>query len=268
MALSPRLEFRQGQSLVITPQLQQAIKLLQLSNLELDAFVEAELERNPLLARDEPEIDDPPERDAAPERDEGERLAESAPGGEIAGDLDARHDDVHVDASPGDHACGDAGPTADANAAIDWSKANKGGAFDHDGEDMAAGLSAAPTLHEHLDAQITLLGLAPVDAAIAAVLLDAVDEGGYLRADPADVAARLGCSLERADAVLARLQGLDPVGVFARDVRECLGLQLRRARPARSGHADPAGQPAAAGQARHGGLEAGSAAWTTTICAR
>ena len=58
MALSPRLEFRQGQSLVITPQLQQAIKLLQLSNLELDAFVEAELERNPLLAREEGEGDD------------------------------------------------------------------------------------------------------------------------------------------------------------------------------------------------------------------
>ena len=228
MALSPRLEFRQGQSLVITPQLQQAIKLLQLSNLELDAFVEAELERNPLLAREEPELDAAPEAEAAPERGEAERLAESAPGGLIETDVVGRHDDVYADASPGDHACGDAGSAtaADAGAISDWSKASKGGGFDQDGEDMAAGLSAAPTLHQHLDAQIALLGLSAVEAAIAAVLLDAVDEGGYLRTDPADVAARLGCSLERADAVLARLQGLDPVGVFARDLRECLQLQL------------------------------------------
>jgi RNA polymerase sigma-54 factor len=226
MALSPRLEFRQGQSLVITPQLQQAIKLLQLSNLELDAFVEAELERNPLLARDEPEDHDAPapEQEAS-ERSEAERLADSAPGGEVEGDLDARHDDVYADSSPGDRTCGDAAP-ADAGAGVDWSKAGKGGTFDHEGEDMAAGLSSAPTLHEHLAAQIALLGFAPVDAAVAAVFLDAVDEGGYLRVDPADVAARLGCSLERADWVLERLQELDPVGVFARDVRECLQLQL------------------------------------------
>jgi RNA polymerase sigma-54 factor len=227
MALSPRLEFRQGQSLVITPQLQQAIKLLQLSNLELDAFVEAELERNPLLARDEPEDGGAPaaELDSAPERGEGERLADSAPGGEVERDLDARHDDLYADSSPGDRACGDAGP-ADAGAgASDWSKAGKGG-FEHDGDDMMADLSAAVTLHEHLARQIALLGFGAVDAAVAAVFLDAVDEGGYLRVDPADVAARLGCSLERADWVLERLQGLEPVGVFARDVRECLQLQL------------------------------------------
>ena len=233
MALSPRLEFRQGQSLVITPQLQQAIKLLQLSNLELDAFVEAELERNPLLAREEGEGDDhAPEAAAAPERSDAERadsecLADSAPGGEVESDLDARHDDLYADASPGDRACGDAAPSgADAGAGVDWSKASKGGAFEHDGEDMASSLAAPPTLHEHLRAQIALLHLDTVDTAIAAVMVDAVDEGGYLRLDPADVAARLGCTLERADAVLARLQGLDPVGVFARDVRECLALQL------------------------------------------
>ena len=227
MALSPRLEFRQGQSLVITPQLQQAIKLLQLSNLELDAFVEAELERNPLLAREEGD-DHAPEADAAPERSDAERLADSAPGGEVEGDLDARHEDIYADASPGDRACGDAAPAeaGDAGAGVDWSKASKGGGFDHDGEDMASGLSRPPTLHEHLRAQIALLHLDTVDAAIAAVMIEAVDEGGYLRLDPADVAARLGCTLERADAVLTRLQGLDPVGVFAPDVRECLALQL------------------------------------------
>jgi RNA polymerase sigma-54 factor len=120
MALSARLEIRQGQSLVITPQLQQAIKLLQLSNLELDAFVDGELEKNPLLDRDD--------RDGAPER-EGEAtaltsgdadltLSHDGPSGEAEASLDVRHDDLH-DAAPGDRAMGDAG---DAPAPTDWSK--------------------------------------------------------------------------------------------------------------------------------------------------
>ncbi len=227
MALSPRLEFRQGQSLVITPQLQQAIKLLQLSNIELDAFVEAELERNPLLARDEPDADDGAPDDA-PTADVSS-LADSAPGGAVESDLDARHDDVHADASPGDRACGDAPPAEGADAGLigDWSKAAKGAGFEGEGEDFAATLRRDPTLHEHLREQIALLALTAADAAIAAVLTDAVDEGGYLRAEVEDVALRLGCDLIRVEGVLRRLQGLDPTGVFARDVRECLMLQLR-----------------------------------------
>ncbi|WP_174300726.1 RNA polymerase sigma-54 factor, partial [Caulobacter sp. S45] len=228
MALSPRLEFRQGQSLVITPQLQQAIKLLQLSNIELDVFVEAELERNPLLARDEPDVDEGG-GDEAPVASETSALADSAPGGAVESDLDARHDDVHADASPGDRACGDAPPAEGADAGLlgDWSKASKGGAFEGEGDDFAATLRRDPTLHEHLHEQIALLALAPADAAVAAVLTDAVDEGGYLRAELEEVALRLGCDLARVGGVLARLQGLGPTGVFARDVRECLMLQLR-----------------------------------------
>ncbi len=229
MALSPRLEFRQGQSLVITPQLQQAIKLLQLSNIELDAFVEAELERNPLLARDEPEGEDGgPDADLASDPSERAALADSAPGGAVESDLDARPDDIHVDASPGDRTCGDAPPAegAEAGAASDWSKAAKG-AFEGDGEDASANAQRAPTLQEHLNGQIALLALGPADAAVATVLTDAVDDGGYLRVAVEDVAERLGCPILRVEGVLDRLQGLDPTGVFARDVRECLMLQLR-----------------------------------------
>ncbi len=229
MSLSPRLEFRQGQSLVITPQLQQAIKLLQLSNIELDAFVEAELERNPLLARDEPdaEAESEPAGDAAPS--EAGLLSDSAPGGAVESDLDARSDDIHVDASPGDRACGDAPAAegADAGGLTDWSQASKGAVLDGDGEDYISAIRREPTLNEHLREQIALLSLQGADAAIAAVLTDAVDEGGYLRAETADVAWRLGCGTARVEAVLGRLQGLDPTGVFARDVRECLMLQLR-----------------------------------------
>ena len=145
MALGARLELRQGQSLVITPQLQQAIKLLQLSNLELDAFVDAELEKNPLLARDEREEAREPER-AAEEAPISDRF-DDAPGGAAEADLDIRHDDLYADAAPGDRATGDAGDAAqaatqggvemtagDGGGAVDWSKANRSGSFDTDGE--------------------------------------------------------------------------------------------------------------------------------------
>ncbi len=231
MALSPRLEIRQGQSLVITPQLQQAIKLLQLSNLELDAFVEGELERNPLLAREDVEAD-APERAESPVEAEASFTPDETPGGAAESDLDARHDDLYADASPGDRATGDAGDPAaaagaDAGAVTDWSRASKGGSFETDGDDFAASLSRDKTLHEHLRDQLAILGLTGPDFAIASVLIDAVDEGGYLRADLLEIAERLGCEAERACAVLGRLQGFDPTGVFARDVRECLALQLR-----------------------------------------
>ena len=229
MALSPRLEFRQGQSLVITPQLQQAIKLLQLSNLELDAFVDAELERNPLLTRDDPVEDAWDGEPGEPAADSAlDRLADSVPGGEVERDLDARPDDIHVDAAPGDRAAGDA-PAAEAGDPQmlgDWSRAGKGGGVDGASEEAGAAREPEPTLHEHLSAQIVLLGLNATDQALANILLDAVDDGGYLRADVADVALRLACPLERVEAVLGRLHGLEPTGVFARDVRECLMLQL------------------------------------------
>ncbi|PZQ64112.1 MAG: RNA polymerase sigma-54 factor [Phenylobacterium zucineum] len=218
MALSARLEVRQGQGLVITPQLQQAIKLLQMSNLELEAFVEGELERNPLLQREEGESD-------APDHAEGESpaQAEHAADAEARADLDATHDE----ASPGERATGDAAEAADAGGAVDWSRAGKGGSFEMDGEGMESALSHEKTLHEHLHEQLTASGLTGGDVAIATVLIDAVDDGGYLRAEIDDVAMRLGCEAERVERVLGVIQGFDPVGVAARDVRECLMIQLK-----------------------------------------
>ncbi len=218
MALSARLEIRQGQGLVITPQLQQAIKLLQMSNLELEAFVEGELERNPLLQREEGEADggDAPSDDAP-------GVSEHVADAEARADLDATPDE----ASPGERATGDAGDAADAGGAIDWSRAGKGGGFDLDGEGMEGALSREKTLHEHLQDQLLASGLTPADTVIAGVLIDAVDDGGYLRAEVAEVAERLGCDAERVERVLGVVQGFDPVGVAARDVRECLMIQLK-----------------------------------------
>ena len=232
MALSPRLELRQGQGLVITPQLQQAIKLLQLSNLELEAYVDAELERNPLLQRDDREGES--ENDAEASKAEAEasdddfaidRMTDSA----AAADIDARHDDLYDAASPGDHATGDigAGGGADAGGSVDWSKAGKGGGFEEgDGERDGADTREL-SLAEHLENQLSVAGLADSERLIALTLIDAVDEGGYLRADLAELAGRLGCDEARIEAVLAKLQGFEPTGVFARDVAECLTLQLK-----------------------------------------
>ncbi|MBJ7410089.1 MAG: RNA polymerase factor sigma-54 [Phenylobacterium sp.] len=218
MALSARLEIRQGQGLVITPQLQQAIKLLQMSNLELEAFVETELERNPLLQRDESENeaqDGPSDEAAAP--------AEHVADAEARADLDAAHDE----ASPGERATGDAPEVADAGGAIDWSRAGSGGSFDHDGEGFEGALNREKTLSEHLHEQLAASGLSPAETVIAGILIDAIDEAGYLRADTQDLAERLGCAPALVEKVLSVVQGFDPVGVGARDVRECLMIQLK-----------------------------------------
>jgi RNA polymerase sigma-54 factor len=221
LALGARLELRQGQGLVITPQLQQAIKLLQLSNLELEAFVDGELERNPLLARDDGPAESPAEPVEAPESAMIEGAAADA---EARADLDVAHDEV----SPGERATGDAPESAaDVGGAVDWSRAGSGGSFDGAPEDYEGALTREATLAEHLQAQMAVAGLSPADAAVASVLIDAVDEGGYLRLDLTEVAERLGCDLERVERVLQVVQGFEPTGVAARDLRECLMLQLR-----------------------------------------
>ncbi|MBX3480995.1 MAG: RNA polymerase factor sigma-54 [Caulobacter sp.] len=217
MSLGPRLELRQGQGLVITPQLQQAIKLLQLSNIELEAFVEAELERNPLLQRDAAE----PERDEdAPKVDRSEAASDEMPDGAAAADMDAAQED----ASPGERDSGEA--AQDAGGQVDWSRAGKGGGFESE-DDFEGRLTREQTLGEHLHDQLAVAGLGDAERAVAAVLIDAVDDGGYLRADLAEIAERLGCGLAFVEGVLTVLQGFEPTGVMARDVRECLSLQLR-----------------------------------------
>ena len=126
MALSHRLELRQGQGLVITPQLQQAIKLLQLSNIELDAFVEAELERNPLLQRDEGESEAAPQIEREPATsDVGVDAVEDS---SASREMDATPDDV----SPGERASGDGEQAEHAGGQIDWSRAGGGGSFEGD----------------------------------------------------------------------------------------------------------------------------------------
>jgi RNA polymerase sigma-54 factor len=223
MALSPRLDIRQTQSLVMTPQLQQAIKLLQLSNFELNAFVDQELERNPLLEREEgerPERSEPaaeagdlPVMDAVPA--EVPMLDGMAAGAAEEG-LDVDYDNTFNNDSP-----------SDGEAFGQWSSGS-GGRLDFDDgdsnlEQMVAG---ATSLRDHLIAQLNMDVVDPVDRLIGLHLIEMLDEAGYLIGDLGDLAHRLGCPPERVEAVLKRVQAFDPVGVFARSLKECLGLQL------------------------------------------
>jgi RNA polymerase sigma-54 factor len=220
------LELRQGQSLVITPQLQQAIKLLQLSNLELEAYVEGELERNPLLQRDERDAE--PDAEPSPAETTSDFETDQVSDAAAAADLDVRHDDLYEGASPGDRATGDAGPSdgQEAGGSVDWSRAGRGGSFDSEDGDARERHVREITLAEFLHEQLTVAGLTDAERAVASVLIDAVDEGGYLRADLEEIAARLGCDMALVESVLKVLHGFEPTGVCARDVAECLRLQL------------------------------------------
>ncbi|HRO03019.1 MAG TPA: RNA polymerase sigma-54 factor, partial [Terricaulis sp.] len=215
MAMTPRLELRQGQALVMTPQLQQAIKLLQLSNVELQEFVEGELERNPLLEREESSAEAKPAESGdaqALEFESGMAPAEAA--------LDVSVADMAPDLS--------ANELAEAGAAplTDWSKASSGKSFD-DLPGIEETLASDLTLAEHLDAQLTEAGLTAIERMIGGVLIDAADDWGYMRADLREIADRIGAPFEDVERVLKVMQGFEPTGVMARDIPECLTLQLK-----------------------------------------
>jgi RNA polymerase sigma-54 factor len=224
MAMTPRLELRQGQALVMTPQLQQAIKLLQLSNVELQEFVEGELERNPLLEREEGSAETKKSDDGgdaqALEFDSGMAPTEAA--------LDVSVADIAPDLSANELAEAGAAPLQD------WSKASSGKSFD-DLPGIEETLASDKTLAEHLDAQLTEAGLSPVERMIGGVLIDAVDDWGYMRADVLEIAQRIGANDADVLHVLHVMQGFEPTGVMARDIPECLALQLKE-----RGRYDPA----------------------------
>jgi len=248
MAITTKLELRQTHSLVMTPQLQQAIKLLQLSNMELASFVETELERNPLLERAESDDTGTPsaeptvepvaaaaketsEQDgsgASAEASSGEGEAEAADsdewvdlesGGSRSEDLDAEPQDVFPDAdgfSPG--VLKDSG----------WSTLGQGTrASGDESSNLESYVAEERTLRDHLTDQLVLALADPAQRLIGHHLIDMTDEAGYLRGDLDGLAERLGAPLELVEDTLAVMQGFDPCGVFARDLRECLLLQLK-----------------------------------------
>ncbi|MGW8278444.1 RNA polymerase factor sigma-54 [Sphingomonas aurantiaca] len=225
MSLAPRLDIRQSQSLVMTPQLQQAIKLLALSNLEIEGFIAEEVERNPLLESSAAEDSDAPDREPVPEvRDErvaaDELVAGTGDGGEPALDVDYATESHQQDS------VADGGSGMDG--ALSMTGASTGGVGGEDGLDLEAFADTSLSLADHLLAQAGP-AIRHEDAFIAAHLIDQIDEAGYLTASLLDVANRLGVPLVRVERVLATIQTFDPTGVGARDLGECLALQAKEA---------------------------------------
>jgi len=239
MALGPRLDLRQSQSLVMTPQLQQAIRLLALSNLEIEGFIAEELEKNPLLEAgpeqsgpDQPGPDQSGGEDApdftqdfdgdgfeAPELPSTDQLIQS---GDATADAPL---DVDYDAETFHHDSAADSRGMDGGLGID---SDGGGGFGEDGPDFDAMAAGALSLHDHLLGQAGAC-LSGRDLLLARQLIDQIDDAGYLTVPLLDTAQRLAVPLHALEDVLRIIHGFDPTGVGARNLAECIALQAREA---------------------------------------
>ncbi|HZB62753.1 MAG TPA: RNA polymerase factor sigma-54 [Microvirga sp.] len=201
MSSMQRLELRQGQSLTMTPQLVQSIKLLQLSHMELSAYVEAELERNPLLQEGEAAADAPLPTLADFLR--AKRKSEEAGPRLIPGPAPLR----------GEAALGSGGQAASGHGELR--------------PELEDTLARATSLAEHLENQLELATADPRLREIGGHLIHTLDEAGYLREDLAEIAERLPAGPDEVEAALGLIQTFEPLGVGARSLGECLGIQLR-----------------------------------------
>ncbi|MCZ4281536.1 RNA polymerase factor sigma-54 [Kiloniella laminariae] len=234
MAVSQRLELRQSQSLVMTPQLQQAIKLLQLSNIELAEYVQRELEQNPLLDRD-----DGTGNAERQERETGDlhAAAEASSGNDSnspdsleLGNAETLPDsnqtpldtdfDSYYDSSP------DNQWNEDSTAFSSWGPGGNT-RFDDESFSLENRLEETVTLSAHLREQLVMEIDDPTKRIIGLHLIDHLDESGYMKADLGELAEQLGCQIELIESVLQTLQTFDPSGICARDLAECLAIQLR-----------------------------------------
>lgn len=219
MVLTQRLDIRQSQTLIMTPQLQQAIKLLQMSNQELNSFVAQEIEQNPLLeGSDDNGL--PPESPLSEHvATEPETLATSpndqdpAPlsGTEMETAPDSTEDVWAQDGFSGEESFG----TSPSHS------------FDGDEFSAAQNIAEKPSLRDHLLGQIHVDLIEPADRMIAGALIELLDESGYLPADLELVRSQLGAEPKHFERVINQLQCFDPPGIFARSLQECLALQLR-----------------------------------------
>lgn len=222
MALGPRLDLRQTQSLVMTPQLQQAIKLLAASNLEIETFIAEAMEANPLLDTAAPSEAEPERGDALEPLPEGASADELMLRGGGEGDAPLDLASVDRDWDTGD---GEARSARDA----EWGAASSSGADFAEMPDWEQLRAAELTLVEHLEAQIGAVAPDPQTGFIARHIIGLLDDAGYLPTPLDEVADDLGVDVFDAKAALRLVQSLDPSGVGARNLAECIAIQAREA---------------------------------------
>ena len=216
MAMGPRLEFRLSQSLVMTPQLRQAIKLLQFTNMEAAAFVEEELERNPLLERDD-RAEVPGERpalDQRPEHLEGLDAAALIQGDKLPDAVEADHTNSY-----------DAGGSADGGDTV-LTGTVRGARDPYDDRGIDDLMEAPRNLRTHLNEQLRLSFADPVDRIVGTQLIALMDGAGRVVTPDALLAEALGLDEARVASVRERMMRFDPSGLFAPDLRTCLAAQL------------------------------------------
>lgn len=209
--MKPRLQTSLSQQLVLTPQLRQALHLLQLSALELEAEINAAIESNPLLDWEEAE----PLRVAAPSDKPTSQAAGNDEPDADAHRWEGAHEDGWQEHSWQEHS---------------WQEPHEGGRPGHEDDNAAERVVQTDDLRDHLTWQLRLTQLSSRDIAIGLALIDAIDDDGYLREPLSAIAEALQpdlvCSEDEIIAVLRQIQRFDPSGVGARDLGECLSLQL------------------------------------------
>jgi len=213
MAIGPRLEFRQTQSLVMTPQLRQAIKLLASTNLEASAFVAEELERNPLLdsasvAAPVPEAPAPDQRSVSTVEVATDVVMQHA----IVPDGQADHGNTH-----------DTGTFSDGYARTN-SRRDPWGTDDRGMDDLSAN---PPTLRAHIAEQLHLSFSDPADRLIGTHFMAQMDAAGRVLASSGEIASALGADPARVARIRAAMQQFDPPGLFTQTLQQCLAAQLR-----------------------------------------
>ncbi len=249
MALSQRLDLRQSQTLVMTPQLQQAIKLLQLSNAELTEYIESELEKNPILERDESETSTISEaamdnlnayEDARSDEVTSERTMDELSDELISdtlsdtgtGQLPENNDDpidTDYENNWGSAGLDETAPNHFENNIIGNNQGESGQKTNFEQSEYGIDQSARAmkSLREHLYEQLGVDFSDPMQRLIGANLIEMVDNTGYFIGEMSDIASSLACGLEEIQKVFFELQQCDPPGVFARSLSECLALQLK-----------------------------------------
>jgi RNA polymerase sigma-54 factor len=221
MTLGPRLDLRQSQSLVMTPQLQQAIRLLALSNLEVESFIAEEIDKNPLLESGGEANEEGPTEGEAPASEEPATVDELVMKGEGAGDapldLDLNDENLHQDSA--------------ADRGLDGGLGLEGiggGGAEGEGPDLDSFASEGVSLHEHLLAQAGER-LGGADLLVAVAVIEQIEETGWFGGTCLELANRLGVPLAEVERILAIVQTFDPAGIGARSLSECLALQAKEA---------------------------------------
>lgn len=231
MVMKASLQLKMGQHLTMTPQLQQAIKLLQLSTLDLQAEIQEALESNPMLEL----IEDGGDQDSSDKQDQEQQTSNSNAQDSAKEQHDSERDEFS-DSIPNDLPVDTA--WEDIYQTSGSSNTGSGSASEEMESDFESRNSVSETLNDHLLWQLNLTPFSDRDRAIAETIIDSIDSDGYLQSGIEDIHEGLfnnededPVELDEVSAVLKRIQHFDPPGVAAKDLQECLMLQLRQLDP-------------------------------------